>query len=213
MSNVTSNTRKRTPRIKGLLTLSQHFLSPSKIYINRLNGESATWTKALTPNLPRHLAIHVFWPGKECSTRGLGSSEQTDGKVLDMRGPLGGERKELDTAPRHTINNNWKTMNTTLRIRLCSLDSTYCSLFNKLPTIFHRVLKARVSRGSGGMPPGKILKSGPLRMNFQHSGANRKKTSLNFDFFIWWKQKLIRGWIQPLMSFSWKHMNTVFKLG
>lgn len=34
MSNVTSNTRKRTPRIKGL---SQHFLSPSKIYINKLS--------------------------------------------------------------------------------------------------------------------------------------------------------------------------------
>lgn len=35
--NVTSNTRKRTLRIKGLLTLSQHFLSPFEIYINKFS--------------------------------------------------------------------------------------------------------------------------------------------------------------------------------
>ena len=42
-------------------------------------------------------------------------------------------------------------------------------------------VKARVS--------GKMLKSGPLRRHFQHSGAkirvlNRTQTSLNFGFFI-----------------------------
>ena len=43
------------------------------------------------------------------------------------------------------------------------------------------VAKVRVS--------GKLLKSGPLRRHFQHSGAkirvlNRTQTSLNFGFFI-----------------------------
>ena len=38
------------------------------------------------------------------------------------------------------------------------------------------------------MPPGKLLKYGPLRVHFQHSGAkirvlNRTQTSLNFGFF------------------------------
>lgn len=37
LTNVTSNTRKRTLRIKGLLTLSQHFLSHFEIYINKFS--------------------------------------------------------------------------------------------------------------------------------------------------------------------------------
>ena len=41
---------------------------------------------------------------------------------------------------------------------------------------------------SRGMPPGKLLKYGPLRVHFQHSGAkirvlNRTQASLNFGFF------------------------------
>ena len=48
---------------------------------------------------------------------------------------------------------------------------------------------------------GKILKPGPLRMHFQHSGAkleclDRTQTLLNFGFF---NQR--------------QHMNTLFKLG
>ena len=60
-------------------------------------------------------------------------------------------------------------------------------------TVFSRcnlwVPKAWVFRGVlRHAPPGKILKSGPLRMHFQHSGAtillflNRTQTSLNFGF-------------------------------
>ena len=33
-------------------------------------------------------------------------------------------------------------------------------------------------------PPGKTLKSGPLRMHFQHSGA--KISGQNADFIIFW---------------------------
>ena len=40
------------------------------------------------------------------SARGLNSAEKADGKVFDMCRPLRGQRKELDSAPRHTINNN-----------------------------------------------------------------------------------------------------------
>ena len=41
--------------------------------------------------------------------------------------------------------------------------------------------------GVRGILPGKILKAGPVRVHFQHSGAkleclNRTQTSLNFSF-------------------------------
>ena len=44
--------------------------------------------------------------------------------------------------------------------------------------------------GPGTCPPGEILKSGPFRMHFQHSGAKirvfdpRSQTSLNFGFLL-----------------------------
>ena len=44
--------------------------------------------------------------------------------------------------------------------------------------------------GPGTCPPGEILKSGPFRMHFQHSGAKirvfdpRSQTSFNFGFLL-----------------------------
>lgn len=46
--------------------------------------------------------------GNESSARGLNSTENSHGKILDMCWPLGRERKELYTTPCNTINNNCK---------------------------------------------------------------------------------------------------------
>ena len=50
------------------------------------------------------------------------------------------------------------------------------------------VQKCELLGGSRGIPPGKSLKSGPLRLHFQHSGAKirvfeQSTDILNFGFF------------------------------
>ena len=49
---------------------------------------------------------------------------------------------------------------------------------------------------------GKILKSGPLRMHFQHSRAKIRVFEQNTDIIKFW-----------LFFIRWQHMNTLFKLG
>ena len=46
--------------------------------------------------------------------------------------------------------------------------------------------KARVARGSGGIPPGKILKSRPPKMHFQHFGSKIRLFEQNTDIIKFW---------------------------
>ena len=50
--------------------------------------------------------------------------------------------------------------------------------------------KCKLLGKSGGMPPGKSLKSGHLRVHFQHSGAKRRVFEQNTDsikFWLFWE--------------------------
>ena len=46
-----------------------------------------------------------------------------------------------------------------------------------------RASKVRVTRGSRGMPPGKSLRSGPLGLHFQHSGAKIRASEQSTNIF------------------------------
>ena len=78
-------------------------------------------------------------------------------------------------------------LKTTLRLRV------FNKVLSRWQKLWNRRRRKNLRRkwellwGCGGMLPGKILKSGPVRVHFQHSGAkleclNRTQTSLNFSF-------------------------------